>query len=182
MRRTIGAEFPQRRTVSLKRAIAREHGKLARSDVSGVVVAEDVAGDEVEEGLLVEELDPDTQARREFGLESQSESTRYGRARLPPSRTFRRTRFGRSIALPIELGVDFRKLCRESANAFRQRQFQPLPVPRCTQRDLQDESVELNPLLHEDFVAPSGSMLFFGSFQFTFFAGSRPKMNFSMLV
>src|SRR5262249_7354846 len=60
----VGAEFPQGGAVAFVGAVGGEDGELAGADVGGVVVAVDVAGDEVEKGfgVVVEEAGAEAEA------------------------------------------------------------------------------------------------------------------------
>src|SRR5207302_5809206 len=62
--RAVGAEFPQRGAVALRRTRARQAGELTRAHVRGVVVAVDVARDQVKEVVLIEKTSAKTQAGR----------------------------------------------------------------------------------------------------------------------
>src|SRR6266496_1415396 len=64
MRGAVGAEFPNRRAISLRDTRRSETGKLAGTDMSGVVVAVNVTGDEVEEVLLIRKRRAETQSGR----------------------------------------------------------------------------------------------------------------------
>src|SRR5437763_9722816 len=151
MRRAIGAEFPQRRAVSI-RARSGQAWKFARANVRDVVVAMNVARDQVKGILLA------GQSRAE------AHSRCKGRAHAQQIVDFILPR-----RVEQELDAQPKELGRVSAVDSPQLERYPLALKERTERQLQLKSVQLQN--HDALGWTRVLTLFFGSVQSIFCVG-----------
>ena len=166
VRRPVGTELPERGPMSLMPAVGNQQRELPRQDMIGVVIAVDVAGDEMEQVVFADERQAKPQARGMVAVE----------AELVIDAVLDRAQ-RESDAQPGSLRDN-------EPVATGQRQRRPVTVAPGEHGQLQHKAMQLEThrLQSCSHGRTSGSTLFRKSVQSIFLVGSSPLRNFSMLV